>query len=216
MSGRLRSERGYTLVELLIVMPVLTLVLAGLGWALIDVVHTSAKAQEEATLQAQARAAVAAIADDVRSAFVGDGSSPILVATPTALTVLSPDRYPTVASGSTETSFHLRQVAYSVSGGVLERQVLTSTNTYPTAPPWTWSGSPGPWESLAGSVVNTDVFTYYNGTGAQASPPTPLPFPVSASSAGIRAVGIKLVLATSGPQGATFTVTDTVTLRSAG
>lgn len=209
----LREEHGFTLMELMIVLPMMTLILGSLVWLLSSFAGSSGQTQEETTLQTEARAAMTTLASEIRSAFVGDGTSPIIAATPTSITFYSPDSYPTVVSGTTETSFHLRKITYSVVGGTLERQQTTSTNTYPSGPPWTWPGAAGPQTSVVGPVTNGDVFTYYSAAGAQASPPTALAFPVNTTTAGVRVVAIKLTLNAGGSPARTFTVQDTVALR---
>lgn len=211
MSGT-RNERGFTLIELLIVMPMLVILLGGLTLTLSNMMHATDKTQEEATLQTESRATFNTLVSDIRQAFVGDGTSPIISATATSITLESPDRYPTTTSGSTESSFHLRQITYTLTNGVLQRRFMTSTNIFPNAPPWTWPNTNGAWETVLGSVTNTDVFSYYTAAGVQASPATPLAFPI-ADTDGIRAVGIKLALTTGGPQPKTFTENEMVALR---
>ena len=213
MSG-IRNERGFTLIELLIVMPMLLILLGGLTLTLSNMMHATDKTQEEATLQTESRAAFSTLVSDIRQAFVGDGTNPIISATATSITFESPDRYPTITTGSSESSFHLRQITYTLTNGVLQRQFMTSTNLFPNAPPWTWPNTNGGWTTVVGSVTNTDVFSYYTAAGVQASPTTPLAFPIT-DTTGIRAVGIKLTLTTGGPQPKTFTENETVALRSA-
>ena len=210
----IRDERGFTLSELLVVLPMITIVLGGLIVTLTTLMHGNDQTREQLTLQTEARATLTALEADIRSAYVGDGTSPIVSASATSITLDSPDRYPTVVNGTTETSFHLRQITYTIANGTLQRQFLTSTNTFPSGPPWTWSGTPSPQQTLIGfSITNTDVFSYYTADGVQASPPTPLGFPISASSAGIRAVGVKLTLSSGGSQPVRFTVNETIALR---
>jgi prepilin-type N-terminal cleavage/methylation domain-containing protein len=208
----IRTERGFTLVELLVAMPMLLILLAGLSTTLVQLMRSSDKSRTETLLQTEGRAALATLESDIRQGFVGDGTSPLLAGTATSITFESPDRMPTVTSGTTQTSFHLRKITYSVTAGTLQRQFMTSTNTFPTAPPWTWPAQNGPLLPVVGSIVNTDVFSFYTASGAQSSPATPLTFPISDFS-GVRAVGIKLTLATGGTQGTQFTFTEMVALR---
>jgi prepilin-type N-terminal cleavage/methylation domain-containing protein len=209
---RLREERGFTLVELLVAMPMMVILLAGLSTTLVQLLNTSDKTQKQTILQTEARAALATLASDVRQAFVGDGTTPFLSGTATSMTFESPDRMPTVTSGTSQTSFHLRKITYTLSSGTLNRQFMTSTNTFPGAPPWTWPAQNGPVIPVVGSITNTDVFTFYTAAGAQTSPPTALSFPISDFS-GVRAVGIKLTLSTGGSQAKQFTFTQLVALR---
>jgi prepilin-type N-terminal cleavage/methylation domain-containing protein len=209
---RVRSERGFTLVELLVALPMLTILLLGLSMTLVHLLNSSDKTQKQTLLQTEARATLASLASDIRQAFVGDGTTPFLAGTATSITFVSPDRMPTVTNGTTQTSFHLRKLTYTLSSGTLQRQQTTSTNTFPTAPPWSWPAQLGPVLPALDSITNTDVFTYYTAAGAQASPPTPLALPITDFS-GVRAIGIKLTLSTGGSQAKQFTFTQLVALR---
>jgi prepilin-type N-terminal cleavage/methylation domain-containing protein len=208
----MREERGFTLIELLVAMPMLVILLAGLSLTLIQLMRSSGQTQQLTTLQTEARSTLATLQSDIRQAFSGDGTAPIVAATATSITFLSPDRYPTTTSGSSQSSFHLRSIVYSLSGGTLSRQLMTSTNTFPTAPPWTWPGSYSTLVPVIGSVTNTDVFSYYTVAGAQAVPPTALGFPI-ADTTGVEAVGVKLSLSTGGTQPKIFTFNETIALR---
>jgi Tfp pilus assembly protein PilW len=210
-----RGERGFTLVELLVAMPLTLVVLGGLTLMLTTITHWNSQTREQVALQTEARAGVSRLAGEIRGAFVGDGTSAILSATASSVTFYTPDGYATTVTGSTESSFHLEKVAYQVTGGTLQRQFMTSTNTFPSGPPWTFSGSMSPWMTVVGqvnSVTSSSVFTYYTQAGAQASPATALPFPI-ADPSGIRAVGITLTLSTGGSQPQKFTFSDLVALR---
>ena len=203
------------MIELLVAMPIMLIILGGLVLVLGTMTHWSSQTQEETALQTEARSAINVLENGIRGAFVGDGTSPILNATATSITFLTPDEYSTSAGGGVESSFHLQKVSYQLTGGTLQRQFMTSTNTYPTAPPLTFPGSMSPWATVVGqtgSVTNAAAFSYYTAAGAQASPPTPLTFPI-ADPSGIRAVGITLTLSSGGSQPTKFTVNDTVALR---
>jgi prepilin-type N-terminal cleavage/methylation domain-containing protein len=208
----IRDERGFTIIELLIVMPMLLILLGGLTYTLTNMMHANDKIQEQATQQTEARATLNTLASDIRQAFVGDGTDPIISASATSITFESPDRYPTTTVGTSQASFHLRSITYTLTNGTLQRQFMTSTNVFPTAPPWTWPGANGPWTNVVGSVTNVDVFSYYTAAGIQASPTTALGFPL-VDTTGIRAVGIKLSFSTGGTQAKTFTDSQTVALR---
>lgn len=193
-------------------MPMLLILLGGLTYTLTNMMHANDKIQEQATQQTEARATFSTLASDIRQAFVGDGTDPILSASATSITFESPDRYPTTTVGNNQSSFHLRKITYTLTNGVLQKQFMTSTNVFPAAPPWTWPGANGAWTNVVGSVTNADVFSYYTAAGVQASPPTALAFPI-VDTTGVRAVGIKLSFSTGGTQAKTFTETQTVALR---
>jgi prepilin-type N-terminal cleavage/methylation domain-containing protein len=216
---RLRGERGFTMIELLVAMPIMLVVMGGLILMLTNVTHWSSETQSETSLQTEARAALNRMEAEIRGTFVGDGTNPIITATGSTITFDTPDTYSTTISGTapnqTESSFHLLQVSYRISNGTLQRQFKSTTNTYPTAPPWTW-GSLGAWSTEVGTVNSitntTSVFSYYTAAGVQSSPQVPLTFPISDTS-GIVAVGVKLTLSTGGSQPEHFTVNDTIAIR---
>ncbi|MES1247039.1 MAG: prepilin-type N-terminal cleavage/methylation domain-containing protein [Actinomycetota bacterium] len=209
---RLADSRGFTLVELVIAMPMLAIVLGGLTVVMLQMNSSSRKQQELATLQTEARSALELMETDVREGFAGDGTGPIRTATATSIEVWSPDNYPLSVSGGTLSSFHDRDITYTVSSGSLTKTIKTSTNTYPnlSSPPWAWGTSST--TTLLGSISNTDIFTYYTSAGIQANPDVPLTFPIS-SPYGIVAVGIKLTLTYKGPNPTSFTITGLVSMR---
>jgi prepilin-type N-terminal cleavage/methylation domain-containing protein len=217
--SHLREERGFTLIELAVAMPIMLIVMGGLVLMLTTITHWSSQSREGTILQTESRSAMNTLAANIRGAFYGDGITPeISSATATSITFTTPDEYGTTIVANSESAFHLLNVSYQVTGGMLQRQFKTSTNTFPTAPTtqaWSFPGSMGAWQTVLGqqgSITNTDVFTYYTATGMQTTPPTALTFPI-ASTVGIKAIGIKLKLSTLGSQPDTFTVTDIVSMR---
>jgi prepilin-type N-terminal cleavage/methylation domain-containing protein len=219
LRSRLRDERGFTLIELAVAMPIMLIVMGGLTLMLTTITHWSSQTQEGTILQTESRSAMNALATSIRGAFYGDGVTPeITAATATSITFTTPDEYTTTVVANSESAFHLLTVSYQVTGGMLQKQFKTSSNTFPTAPTtqaWNFPGAMSSWQTVLGqqnSITNTDVFTYYTATGMQTTPPTPLTFPI-ASTQGIKAVGIKLKLSTQGSQPDTFTFTDIVSMR---
>lgn len=215
MKHRLRGERGFTMIELLVAMPIMLVVMGGLVLMLTTVTHWSGETQSETSLQTEARFALNRMEAEIRGAFPpGDGTNAIVSATATSMTFDTPDTYSTTVSGTTENSFHLLQISYQVSGGTLQREFKTSTNVYPAAyGAWTW-GALGSWATEVGtvnSITNTDNFSYY-GSPSAAGVLTPMTFPI-ADTSGIVAIGVKLTLSTGGVQPTSFTVNDTIAIR---
>ena len=167
------AKKGFTMVELLVVMPMLVILLGGLTLTLVNARFTRTarrRRRQRAFFAAGSGARGDQHACDRRSGlFVGDGTDPVLTATATSITFESPDRYPTTTNGTTESSLPAQAHVHAGERGAQE-QLMTSTNTFPTAPPWAWPGTSGPWTTLVGSVTNTDVFTYYTAAGAQTTP----------------------------------------------
>jgi len=222
---RLRDDRGFTLVELVVAMPIGLLVIGGMVLMLTTLTHYQNQNQEELTLQTEARSALNVLETQIRGAFYGDGQTPAFSsANATAMTFYTPDEYPGSVSGTTLSSFHLKQVSYRVQTGQLQSQFQTSTNTYPTAPPWSFPGTMSTWTTVigsAGTITNTDVFSYWDqcdaeGTACTASPAA-FSMPVSAANLSqIAFVVVKLTLSTVGGGGSqpdSFTVTDKIAVR---
>jgi Tfp pilus assembly protein PilV len=214
-----RDQSGLTIVELLIAMPLMLIVVGGLTLTISTITRWGTQTQEEGTLQTEARAATTRLAAEIRGTFVGDGTAPVISATANTITFDTPDTAATRVSGGTMTSFHLLQVSYRLQSGTLQRRYRSTTNVYPAGPPWTWSGTWSPWVTIVGAnsraIQNTDLFTYFDDSGVQSSPPTPLSFPIT-DPGGIVAVGLKLKVGTGGTQGTTFTVADTIAIRGEG
>ncbi|MFI5052934.1 MAG: type II secretion system protein J [Acidimicrobiia bacterium] len=165
----LRTERGFTLIELVVAMPIMLIVMGGLVLMLTTLSGQSSKLQEQTILQTEARAALNRMEMEIRGAFTGDGSPQIVAAGPNSITFYSPDQYATTVAGSTQSSFHLQKISYQVtSTGLLQRQYMASTNTFPSAScltcggttQWAWpGGGMSAWSTVAGStgaVVNAN------------------------------------------------------------
>jgi Tfp pilus assembly protein PilW len=164
MLGRLRSESGFMLLELIMGTVVLTIVVAMFSQLMISIVTRDTAATNQAMLASEARPALDAMANELRAAMCNNLTAPITAANATSITFYTPDR---------ATPYHLEQITYSVSGGVVTRQMAMSTNT--GGPPWTM-GTAGTAQKVVQSVVNPSapsalaVFHYYDSTGADLSP----------------------------------------------
>lgn len=139
-------------------MPIMLIVMGGLVLMLTTLSHWSEQGQEETALQSESRAALTRMEMEVRGAFTGgDGSPQIASATATSISFYTPDEY--AADPTTAVSFHLREVSYQVSNGLLQRQFRTTTNQYPNAScltcggaaQWTW-GAWSPWVTVVGAT----------------------------------------------------------------
>jgi prepilin-type N-terminal cleavage/methylation domain-containing protein len=157
----LGGEGGFTLVEMIATIAVLSALMAMFAELLSVTVTRSGRSQEQSTLQTEARAALDTFASDLRQALCNNTTAPVTTASATQLTFTSPDRL---------TPYHLRQVSYRLSGGNFQVATATSTNT--GGPPWTLPAL-GPWTTLVGSVTNTSVFTYYDASTPPAVTTTP-------------------------------------------
>ena len=132
-----RDRRGFTLVEMLVGMAVLGIVLASMAGLLSAIYNTGTQTVEAGTLQDEARSSVDTLVADLRQAYTGDSATPLIASfSSTAITFYSPDR---------QQPFHLRKVAYQVSGNTLQRAFVTSTDT--DGPPWVGLTTLGGWQT---------------------------------------------------------------------
>lgn len=148
-----RSEAGVTLMELIVTMALMAVLGTGLTAAVQMTSHWSTELQDEAVSQNEIRASFERLAQDLRQAYVGDGTPPVETMTATEITFLSPDR---------ATPFHLRRISYRLVSGRLERAVATSTDT--DGAPWSIPAL-GPWRKQIGGVVNSTLFVYRDDAG---------------------------------------------------
>lgn len=190
-SELLRSERGFTIVELLATMAVMSVVLTVFAQVLITTSHTSTRVQEQTALQNQVRASVDRLTTDFRQATNTNGTSPVESLSGTTLTFDSPDRM---------TPFHLRRISYQLVGGVLQRSVTTSTDN--DGWPWVWPAA-GPWTQEVGSVTNATPFVFLDLNGA-----------VTTDTNAVRSLRITLTVAPKVSQGGSTSYTALVSIRT--
>jgi prepilin-type N-terminal cleavage/methylation domain-containing protein len=189
---RQANESGFTVPELLVGMVILAIVLMGFGQVLMNTSKTSNRVEEQAMLQNDVRSALDRLTSDLREATNTHQTSPVGAATATTLTFDSPDR---------STPFHLRRISYRLSGGRLERSLITSTST--GGWPWTFPVTPGAWIPQVTSIKNGAVFTYYDQNGTVTTDPN-----------AVHSVRVTLSVQPKQTQAASTTYTDLVTIRT--
>ncbi|HEV7133037.1 MAG TPA: prepilin-type N-terminal cleavage/methylation domain-containing protein [Gaiellaceae bacterium] len=187
----LRAERGFTLVELLATMAIMSIVLVVFAQVLITTSNTSSRVEEQATLQNQVRASIDRLTTDFRQATNTDGTSPVESVSGTTLTFDSPDRM---------TPFHLRRISYQLVNGVLSRSVTTSTDT--DGWPWIWPAA-GPWQEEVGSVTTTTPFVFLDANGAPTTDPN-----------AVRSVRVTLAVAPHQKQGGSASYSAVASIRT--
>jgi len=187
----LRSERGFTIVELLATMAVMSVVLVVFAQVLITTSHTSTRIEEQATLQNEVRASIDRLTTDFRQATNADGTSPVESLSGTTLTFDSPDRM---------TPFHLRRISYQVVNGVLSRSVTTSVDT--DGWPWVWPAA-GPWQQEVGSVTTTTPFVFFDANGVATTDPN-----------AVRSLRVTLNVAPQQKQGGSASYTAVASIRT--
>lgn len=152
------SEAGFSLVELLIAMGLMSLLFGSFAALGSVMSNRDATMTRQAYLSTQGRAAIDTLSEGLESAMCNGTTQPITYASPTQVQFYSPDRLQ---------PFHLMQITYSLSGGVFSRQVATSTNT--NGPPWAMGTARAAYPVVT-SVANAAVFKYYDSSGADLSP----------------------------------------------
>ena len=226
---RVRDEDGFALTELLVVMPLLAIMLAAVTGTLIVLMSGNTKTTSQLTQQETFFPTLDNLMQDLRTAMPpGLGGSALISATATSITFYSPDRI--YALSGTTSPFHLREVAYQFSGGALQKQFVTSTNTYSTivsTTPWgTWTSASGnfplatfpsstKWKTLLGTGLGgsspalvSSSFAYYDGNGNSVATP------VSAANLGlVRTIQVTVTGASSGASSKQTTYTNTATIR---
>ena len=226
---RLRGEDGFTLTELLVVLPLLTILVTAVTGTVIVLMSRNSQETGQLTQQQTFFPTLDNVMADLRTAMPpGLGGSALISATSSSLVFYSPDRI--YALSGTTSPFHLREVAYQFSGGALQRQFITSTNTYTTivsTTPWgTWTSASGnfplatfpsssKWKTVLGTglggsspAIVSASFSYYDGNG------NTIATPVSAANIGlVRTIQVTVTAASGGAASTKTTYSNTATIR---
>jgi prepilin-type N-terminal cleavage/methylation domain-containing protein len=193
-SPPLRLEDGFTLVEMLTAMTVFSILIAVFALTFSSAIRHSDEVEEQSSLQAETRAAITFVSQDLRQVYDGDANvltSPVESIGPTQITFLTPDR---------ATPFHMRRLSYRLNAGQFERAMATSSDTdgYPWSIP-----ALGSYKKLVGSVANATTFTYKDVAGV-----------TTAVAANVRTVHVTLTVATNTTPTRQYTYQTNVSLRS--
>jgi prepilin-type N-terminal cleavage/methylation domain-containing protein len=187
-----RCERGFTLIELLVAMILMGLLAALFSTVISSAVQHGGEVEAKSVLQAEVRASVERLAQDLRQAYSGqDGVSPIESMSASAVQFLSPDR---------AEPFHLRRIGYQATGSQFQRRFATSTDT--DGAPWVWPALGG-WATEVRSLASTSVFTYLDANGV-----------ATASPAAVETVVIRVVVRPYESRGRQYVYETSVTLRA--
>jgi prepilin-type N-terminal cleavage/methylation domain-containing protein len=203
----LRKEGGFTLVEIVIAISLLSILITLFAMMLSTTVARSSTIAEQATLESQGRAVVDVLAADLKQATCSGSTAPIVTASGTALTFYSPDRL---------SPYHLREIFYQLSGGVLTRRVSFSQFTGgPTTTTWGTMSAGTPVTALS-SVANAAIFDFSDNS-------SPTPVDLSPGGAAVTAANldniaeadVSLVLSPTGGRGTgNVTVQAQISLRT--
>lgn len=188
--SRLRGESGITVVELLVAISAGIAVMMGTFAVSQGTLRGSARVQQRTDATQRARPVMARILDELHSACVSPGISPVLTgSTSNSITFLHSTGNGVTPGATTTTPLSKRTI--TLSGSTLSESIYPMLSG--SAPTWIFSATPVPASGIrlltnagAGSVggVTVPLFRYYaydSTTGA--IDPTPLPVPLSSDDA---------------------------------
>ena len=218
----MRSQRGFTLVEMLIAMSISIVVLIGILSLLEVTTRGSARVAVRVQADQLARTTLQRLVDELHSTCVAPNVLPV-VATSNGYSSGDSTLIFLQKSGSS-VSLTPDEHIVTLSGGTLTERIYPATGG--TAPTWTFSSTPSSTTQLQANVGPAQVgsssqtvplFQYFAYNGASLST-TPLPTPLNASDAA-RTVAVTVsfaVLPSSNPTNdphAGVSVSDSVVLR---
>ena len=167
-ASRLRDERGFTLVELLVATLAGVIIAAATGAIVVVSVHLSANFSDRVDSNSQGRVAMEKITQALNSSCVSASVPPVV----SSGTTLSDDTHLYFYSSQTDTpTINPNEVKISLTGGSLNMDTYSYLSG--TAPSWTFSSTPTSFVLLphaAQATINSatqPVFQYYgytNGT----------------------------------------------------
>ena len=153
-------KNAFTLVETIVVIAMTALIFITLGTLLAYFYKTNAYTLEQSTAVGQARTGIEDAMRYLREASYGsDGSYPIAQAATSSITFYANSNNDSV----------IERITYALINGTLYRTVAE-----PSGNPLSYVGAAIATSTIATSVINgasTPVFTYFDDTGAQLSPP---------------------------------------------
>ena len=154
------SKRGFTLIEMMVVIAVTVLVMGALSMLIVYFYKTNAFTLQQSIASEQGRRGVEDAMRYLREASYGsDGSYPIGSAGTSTI----------IFYANVNSSPEIERVTYELVGGTLYRAVAE-----PAGSPPTYAGAVSATSTIATSVVNgtsTPVFTFYDANGAELAPP---------------------------------------------
>lgn len=202
----MRDERGMTVAELVMGIPIFLIVFSAILMMTEVATHNQDKVAKRVAVNQRARPELTRLMDQLHSACVAPGVAPVLVgSTPTSLIFIS-------KPGSAVNPTPDKRIV-TLSGGTLTESVYPATGGSP--PSWTYSSTPTSTRQLLTGVSSPALFRYYEYEGGQVST-TPLPTPLNAADAATTVqVAISFTYSTGAgtDPNAPITLSDSATLR---
>jgi prepilin-type N-terminal cleavage/methylation domain-containing protein len=148
--GRLRDQRGFTLVELLLVASLFGITMGMFAVTFGTVVNRSSEVSDQNILQTEVRSSLDSMVEDFRSAAPPDESTQAIVSySQNAIEFYAPDRL--APNRMRRLSYYLQGSDCGTEPCTLMRQSTMSTNS--NGPPWDWPTTPGPEEIVVQEVT---------------------------------------------------------------
>lgn len=163
------SERGFTLVELLVAMAMSTIVILAASALMISSLDTTQQVTQRASTLGEARTSIETLLEQLNSGCLVDGVSPVLATTTTGISpAVSSDASDLVfvsGSGDSATATPTEHVVTVSNGALLDSAYSYTGNAASVATPsdWTFATSPSQVLNLAEHVTTGSgaMFTYY-------------------------------------------------------
>ncbi len=199
MRNKIHYKKGFTLLELIIVVFIVALTFAGVSALGRNIFYFNGVIQNNANAEFEIRQAFKSMTQEVRSMGVSnEGSYPLVAAASSSITFY----YDLNSNGSMD------RIRYYLSGNTIVKGITT-----PTGNPLTFSSVTEATTTVVRNVYNgsTGVFSYYDTSYTGTS--SALTFPVTASS--VRLVKINLLINPNPKKSSTVTTyTTQVSLRN--
>ncbi len=181
MKTRISRQRGYTVIEVLVVMGVAVIIGAGVLMLLQDMFRFNRNASSSLTVNGEARRALKTMVAEIRT------TSPSSLGA-YALTQTATSSFTFYSNVDTDT--YKERIRYFIQNGILKRGVIK-----PSGNPLTYSAGSETVTELVHSVVNsstTPIFSYYDASYAGTTTPLVAPFNISL----VRLIKIQLLVDT--------------------
>jgi type II secretory pathway pseudopilin PulG len=177
-NSELRTTRGFSIVETLVVVFIVTLIIAAVGAFQADVFRLTSTIQSGLSSQNDARKIIRPMADEVRSASEGENGAYALATTlPTTFTFYSD------IDGDDERE----RIRYFLEGSDFKKGVIK-----PSGSPLSYNSVNEKITEVVHNVVSTDIFTYYDSAYDGTDESLPLAEPVIPSE--VRLIDVELVV----------------------
>jgi hypothetical protein len=205
----MRDERGFTVAELVMTIPVFLIVFTSILMMVQVATHSQDRVAKRVAVNQRVRPELTRLMDQLHSACVAPAVAPVLagsssnslifISKPGSAVSPTPDKRIVTLSGST-----LTESVYPPTGG--------------SAPNWTFSPTPTSTRQLLTGVSSPALFRYYEYEGGQVST-TPLPTTPNGLSAADAATTVQVAVSFTYSTGAgsdpnaPITLSDSATLR---